>query len=115
MFEDEVKGRQNIIDNIEKVMAIYKGRPFEQKFFEMILAHYDGPFGKNKSDESSLFCSELIAATLQHLGLLKFPPEGLPSNEYTPRDFSTESKGEFMDFVGVSLSEEIPIKIKKKL
>ena len=54
----------------------------------MIKAAYDGPLGHNQEDLSSLFCSELVAEAYQRLGLLPKPPQGLPSNEYTPRDFA---------------------------
>ena len=68
------------------------GRPYERKHIDLIRAAYDGPFGENKEDLSSLFCSELVAEAYQQMGLLADVPVGLPSDEYTPRDFSTETK-----------------------
>jgi len=64
-----------------------KGRPFEQSKLELIKSVYEGPFGANEEDLSSLFCSELVAETYQRMGLL---PEEPPSNEYTPADFAPE-------------------------
>ena len=65
-----------------------RGRAYEQGKLELIKAAYDGPLGHNQEDLSSLFCSELVAEAYQRLGLLQEPPQGLPSNEYTPRDFA---------------------------
>ncbi|MDD5753754.1 MAG: YiiX/YebB-like N1pC/P60 family cysteine hydrolase [Methylococcales bacterium] len=63
------------------------GRPYEKSKLELLKAAYDGIFGLNKEDLSSLFCSELVAEAYQRMGLLT---EALPSNEYTPKDFSIE-------------------------
>lgn len=46
----------------------------------------------NEEDLSSVFCSELIAETYQNQGILNEPPKGLPSNEYTQKDFGEEGK-----------------------
>jgi hypothetical protein len=82
-------------------------RPYEKDKLELIKAAYDGPLGHNEEDLSSLFCSELVAEAYQKMGLLREPPKGLPSNEYTPKDFS-EKKGLVLE-KGASLSKEIPI------
>lgn len=66
-----------------------RGRPYERRYFELLKAAYDGPFGGNTEDLSSLFCSELVAEAYQRMGLLS---EEQASNEFTPRDFSTEAK-----------------------
>lgn len=63
------------------------GRPYEKDKIELLNAAYDGLFGENKEDLSSLFCSELVAEAYQRMKLLT---EKTPSNEYTPKDFSTE-------------------------
>lgn len=63
------------------------GRPYEKDKIELLNAAYDGLFGENKEDLSSLFCSELVAEAYQRMKLLT---EITPSNEYTPKDFSTE-------------------------
>lgn len=63
------------------------GRPYEKHTIELLKAAYDGIFGENKEDLSSLFCSELVAEAYQRMGILS---ESQPSNEYTPKDFSSE-------------------------
>ena len=65
------------------------GRPYEQYEIELIRAAYDGPFGRNVEDLSSLFCSELVAEAYQRMALVT---ETKPSNEYTPADFG-EGRG----------------------
>ena len=62
-----------------------KGKAYEENLIELIRSAYDGPWGNNQEELSSLFCSELVAETYQRLGLLG---EEKPSNEYTPADFS---------------------------
>ncbi len=65
------------------------GRPYEQQRLELLEAALDGWFGALMHERlGSLFCSELVAEAYQALGLLPEPPAGLPSNEYTPRDFA---------------------------
>ena len=70
-----------------------RDRPYEQNVFEVVRAAWDGPFGLNTEDLSSLFCSELVAASYQRMGLL-LPHEdgGAPSNEYTPAYFSRRGR-----------------------
>ena len=63
--------------------------PYEQSFLELFKAAYDGPFGKNKPDPSSLFCSELVAEAYTRLHLLN-DDCNWPSNEYVPCDFSED-------------------------
>lgn len=61
--------------------------PYERNYIELVKSAYDGPFGHNKEDLSSVFCSELIAAYFKLIKLLRADKT---SNEYTPRDFSQE-------------------------
>lgn len=61
---------------------------YEQKIIQLIRSAYDGPFGANVEDLSSLFCSELWAAFYKRIGLL---PIKKPSNEYTPEDGSRKN------------------------
>ncbi len=63
------------------------GRPYERSKLELLKSAYDGMFGENKEDLSSLFCSELLAEAYQRMQLLDSKK---PSNEYTPKDFSQE-------------------------
>lgn len=75
MLREEMKLICNTFGNIH----------YEEHFLELIKSVYDGPFGKNKEDLSSVFCSELIASIYRRCSLLDFD---IPSNEYTPADFS---------------------------
>ena len=76
----------------------------KKNMMELLKSAYDGIFGENKEDLSSLFCSEMIAAAFQKIGLLA---KKLPSNEYTPKDFSTENNLTLEK--GYRLGKEIPI------
>ena len=68
--------------NLMQFRQEVRGRAYEQDKLELIRAAYDGPFGHNQEDLSSLFCSELVAEAYQRLGLLQQPPQGLPSNVF---------------------------------
>lgn len=64
------------------------GLPYEKNKIELLIAAYDGIFGESKEEDlSSLFCSELVAEAYQKMGLLT---EEIPSNEFVPKDFSSE-------------------------
>jgi hypothetical protein len=81
------------------------GRPYERNGLELLRATYEGPLGKNRREDlSSLFCSELVAAAYQRMGLLPAEP---PSNEYTPRDFSRNRQPALALLRGATLGEEI--------
>lgn len=80
------------------------GRPYEKSKLELIKSAYDTIFGENKEDLSSLFCSEMVAEAFQRMGLLT---EEIPSNEYTPKDFSSEKKLKLE--LGYRLENEISI------
>lgn len=82
-----VERKPEMLEALDKLRAELKKRPFETDVIELLKSAWEGPFGKNQSDLSSLFCSELVAEAYQHMGLLS---RRKPSNEYTPRDFSEE-------------------------
>lgn len=86
-----------------------KGRPYEQNKVELVKSAYDGAFGQNQEDLSSLFCSELVAEAYQRLGLIS---DQLQSNEFTPADFSEKSGAidRFLQASKAKLSSEIIIK-----
>ena len=68
------------------------GRPYELEKLELLEAAVDSWFRALKEERlNSLFCSELVAEAYQAMGLLPEPPDGLPSCEYTPRDFARRS------------------------
>lgn len=81
-----------------------KGRAYETNKIELLKSAFDGYFGHNDENLSSLFCSELVAEAYQRLGLIS---DDLPSNEFTPKDFSV--KGGLKLLKG-KLGKEIPIK-----
>ena len=72
------------------------GRPYEKSLCELIRSAYDGPFGRNEPDLSSLFCSELVAEAFKRTGQDK---SDVPSNERTPADFAKSIKGGYCDFL----------------
>ncbi|WP_207063995.1 YiiX/YebB-like N1pC/P60 family cysteine hydrolase [Motiliproteus sp. SC1-56] len=95
--------------NYEKLMALrasLRNKPYEKNEIELIKSAYDGPWGHNEEDLSSLFCSELVAEAYQCLGLIS---SKLSSNEFTPKDFTEEKKLELAQ--GASLSKEIAVTI----
>ncbi len=72
--------------------AELRGRPYELEKLELLEAAVDSWFRALKEERlNSLFCSELVAEAYQAMGLLPEPPDGLPSCEYTPRDFARRS------------------------
>jgi len=79
MYEDLLKFRKEI-----------QGRPFEKDWVELLLSAINIRKGfmsflhNEREDLSSLFCSELVAAAYQRMGLLGTER---PSNAYSPDDF----------------------------
>jgi hypothetical protein len=82
-----------------------RGRPYERNRLELFRAVYDGPLGRNrKEDDTSFFCSELVAEAYQRMGLL---PEKPPANEYTPHDFSSERRTPLPLMLGATMGPEV--------
>ncbi len=67
-----------------------KDVPYEKDMLELLLSIYDGPFGENTPDLSSIFCLELIAEYHKRIGRLKGRK---PANEYSLRDFERQLNG----------------------
>ena len=84
--------RKEMLQQLLKFRKEVEGRPYEKKKLEAIMAAFDFyedtfTFLKNtEEDLSSIFCSELVAAAYQRMGLLG---SATSSNEYTPDDFAT--------------------------
>lgn len=95
------------LEKLYQFMEAMRGVPYEKKMLELLRAVYDGPGGMNQEDLSSVFCSELIAATYQKMGFLKSPPQGLPANEYLPYNFSIEFQ---LPLIGATLGKEVLLK-----
>jgi hypothetical protein len=85
----DVERKPEMLEALDRLRSDLKKRPFETDVLELLKSAWEGPFGKNQPDLSSLFCSELVAEAYQHMGLLS---RRKPSNEYTPRDFSEEGR-----------------------
>lgn len=75
------------LDQLEVSRHIVIARPYEKNIIELVKAAYDGPGGMNTEDLSSIFCSELLAMYYKEIQRL---PINVPSNEYTPLDFSNK-------------------------
>ena len=77
---------------IERLMGLVRDlhrRPYERDLFELLRAISDR-VERPRESLASLFCSELVAEVLQGVGLLDDVCQGgRPSNEYTPRHFSS--------------------------
>lgn len=63
--------------------AELKDRPYERSLSELVESAFDWFGPENTPDLSSCFCSEIVAAALQKIGLLSSVK---PSNEFTPSD-----------------------------
>ena len=73
------------LKKLAEFRAEVRNRPYEKDQLELIKAAYDGPWGNNQPDLSSIFCSELVAEAYQRLGLLS---RKIPANEFTPADWA---------------------------
>ncbi|MDT8447966.1 MAG: hypothetical protein RRB13_13825 [bacterium] len=97
---------------IGKVLAVlrkeWKLKRYESDMWELMKAAYDGPGGQNQEDLGEMFCSEMVSEAYQRCGLLaEVDQGGLPSNEYTPKDFS-EARN--LDLIDARLGEQRLIK-----
>lgn len=75
-----------IIDKFVEFRREVKDRNYEEDKLELVSSL--SPALGSEEDLSSLFCSEMVAEQYQRWGLLPEPPEGLPSNKYTPAQFA---------------------------
>jgi len=98
----KVKRDKALLASLVQLRHKLRGRKYEESEIELIKSAYDGPFGHNTEDLSSLFCSELVAEAYQQMGLLS---EEKPSNEYTPADFSYKKRNKLKLLKG-SLGKE---------
>jgi len=88
-----------------------KGRPYEESKVELVKAAYDGWWGENTENLSSLFCSELVAEAYQRMGLLSNSKSALPSNEFTPKDFSAAADPALKLLKNAKLGKEVSVTI----
>ncbi len=109
-YNGEVAVRRLECERTPEMMSILKdlreelrGRPYEKKKLQLIKAAYDGKFGMNEEDLSSIFCSELFTECYQRWGFIS---KSVPSNEYIPVDYSTLTKKVDKDLLNASLKPE---------
>ena len=88
-------GRISLDGRLASYMRKMHTRGYEKHTLELILSAYDGPFGKNTENMSSVFCSELIAHTMKKGAKPSLLPTSEPCNEFTPADFEP---GEAIDY-----------------
>ena len=112
--------RINMTQHIFQFKEELGERPYEQKKLQLIRSALDFhqdyfTFLKNEEEDlSSLFCSELVAAAYQRMGLLEFDKTSdnyKTSNEYTPDDF-TSRRDEKLRLQYGKLEKEIYIEMK---
>lgn len=103
-----MKRTKEMKETLKNLREVFKNKEYEKSEIQLLKAAYEGPFGENVEDLSSLFCSELIAEAYQRMGLLAEPPKGQPSNEFTPAEFSSENK-DLKLLKKAELGKEIPI------
>jgi Permuted papain-like amidase enzyme, YaeF/YiiX, C92 family len=81
------------------------GRPYEKNRLEMLRAAHDGPLLRNREPTTdSFYCAELVAEAYQRMGLLPTKP---PSNDYMPKDFSSECRRPLPLLLGATLDAEV--------
>ena len=112
--------REKMTANLLKFKMELGERPYEESKLELIRSALDFhedflTFLKNEEEDlSSLFCSELVAAAYQRMGLLEGDAtveKYKTSNEYTPDDFTSSRDDELCLKYG-QLSKEIYVKMK---
>lgn len=127
---NRVAVRQLIVDDknkrVEMMQHLFKfkeelgERPYEKNKLQLIRSALDFhqdyfTFLKNEQEDlSSLFCSELVAAAYQRMGLLEFDKTSdnyKTSNEFTPDDF-TSRRDDKLRLQNGRLEKEIYIEMK---
>jgi hypothetical protein len=105
----EATRTREMLDALHDFRAEAAGKPFDKDIFELLRAAFDDDgvgLEDNVEDLAAYFCSELLAEAYQRMGLL---PPNPPSNEYTPKDFSSEMPGRLRLPHRVRLCAEIRI------
>ena len=96
--------------SLHMFMEEVKGRPYERRWMELLRAA--NWFGHNdKEDLSTLFCSQLVAAAYQRMGVVSRAERS--SNAYIPGDFATNASAKRAVKLqkGAYLSEEVVIDV----
>merc|ERR1712203_1034703 len=102
---------------IDKILPEIRDRGYEENWHHMVRAYCDSceicGCGANKRDESTLFCSELLALILQRGEVLGMER---PSDEFVPEDFLS-SDGKMVEKAnmvkGFGLSPVLELRLDK--
>jgi len=106
-----VKRTTAMNNSLMRLRQEVKGRPYEKSKVELVKAAYDGWLGENTENLSSLFCSELVAEAYQRMGLLSNSKNALPSNEFTPKDFSAAAAPALKLLKNAKLGKEVSVTV----
>lgn len=98
----QVERTPEMMAALKAFRAEMRGKPFEKSKLEMFRSIFKWFFGRNKEDLSTIFCSEMVAAAWQRMGLLPMAPA---SNSYAPKDFTEDVELPFLK--GARLGPEI--------
>lgn len=82
---------RTLFDFVDEV----NGRPYKNDWIQLVRAAYNA---NEEDDLTSLFCSQLIAAAYQRLGMISMD---VRSNNFLPSDFANNFQGEL---VGASMA-----------
>ena len=97
---------EQMFHNFERFRLEVQDRAYEKNLLDLLSAAIDIPFLpmlRGKPNLKTIFCSELIAEAYMVMGLLPYN-KFLPSDEYTPADFTN------IKLINASLSSLIYIK-----
>eukprot|EP00741_Cyanophora_paradoxa_P007718 tig00001187_g7467.t1 len=110
-----VRRTPEFLMRMEQLWHEVKDREYEKNFLQMANSAIDcfdadwclwNPT-RNEADETSLFCSELVAMTFQRLGVIASGPGAAPSNEYCPADFGEDRMREKIPLVNGAAFDDI--------
>lgn len=76
-------------EKLLEFVTLNRGKPFNDSKYFMARAKERR---NTQNDNSKYFCSQLVAQTLQNIGILQKPPLGTSSGNYSPADFPVNQK-----------------------
>jgi len=105
------KGKPDIetFPKFEKFMLDMCKRSYEHSRVQLM---FSAIHTNKKEDLSTVFCSELVAASYKHMGCF---PEDSNSNNYVPRDFTSDERLDGKDIKlqnGFTLSKEVRFRFR---
>jgi hypothetical protein len=95
----------NLASTVLNVVNAYEGRPFGT-VLEMALNYALGHLYNQGTDQSEIYCAELVALTFQAIGILD---TSHPPNWYSPNSFGTSEMNPITWLEGVTVSEPVQI------